>query len=736
VTALFAAASLTNAVLLFLVQPMTAKALLPAFGGTAAVWTSCMLFYQALLLAGYAYAHALGAFKPRAQAAVHLGLFAAAAFALPPLPPAGWAPPAGAGVGALLAALARAAGLPFLVLAAGAPLLQRWFARAGGERGRDPYFLYAASNAGSFLSLLAYPFVVEPAASLTGQGRLWSWGFGLAGLLWAVCARAASGPAEAAPAAARSTWRERLLWAALAAVPSSLMLGATSHLTVNIAPVPLLWVVPLAVYLATYVGAFSSRGPAFASWCALAAPLAGLLWAFSGAFDLGTKPQIFLHLGVLAVLAGALHGRLSAARPEPARLTEFYLCAAAGGVLGGLFNGVLAPLAFSGLHEYAFAVVAAMALLPDEALPPRAPGGADAESDGGPEPHWSGVALRVSAATLALTLFGEWPAAERAWDRLSGGALGPDFYDILTAVYRLLIPGALAYHLARRPAGLRAALALMLAVVASRQSVLESKSVVARERNFYGVLTVKRNEAERWTTLTHGDTIHGRQSSDPARRGEPLTYFHPTGPAADVFAAARASSARRFAVVGLGAGTLAAYAGPGDELAFFELDPDVERFARAHFTYLADAEARGTKVRTVPGDARLSLEAGGTFDLLVVDAFSSDSIPVHLVTREAVRLYRQRLSPRGLMAFHVTNRHLRLARAFARLAAEEGLYAARRKDDDASARGKNTSEWVVLAQTPEGLAPLAALGTWQGIAPVAGDPLWTDGSSSLLPLLR
>ncbi|TBR21411.1 hypothetical protein EPO15_10365 [bacterium] len=729
-TSLFAAASLVNAVLLFLVQPMTAKALLPAFGGTAAVWTTCMLFYQALLLGGYYYAHRLGRLPPRAQAAVHLALFAVAAFALPPLPPAGWAPAAGAGVGTLLLALARAAALPFLVLAAGAPLLQRWFARAGGERGRDPYFLYAASNVGSFLSLLAYPFAVEPRLSLPAQARLWSWGFGLTALVWAVCARSASGADALPEPAERSSWRERLLWVVLAGVPSSLMLGVTSHLTVNIAPVPLLWVVPLAVYLATYVGAFSSAGPAVTAWCALAAPLMGLSWAFSGAFFMGTWPQILLHLGVLAVLAGALHGRLAASRPPASRLTEFYLCAAAGGVAGGLFNGLFAPLAFSGLHEYACAVVAAMALLPDEALPPRP------EGDAGEGLHWSSVALRVSAATLALTMLGEWPWPGQVWARVSGGRLGPEFFDVLTAVYRLLVPGALAYHLARRPADLRAAFGVMLAVVAARQSVLESKSVVERQRNFYGVLTVKRHESERWMTLTHGDTIHGRQSLDPARRAEPLTYFHPTGPAADVFAAARAFAARRFAVVGLGAGTLAAYLGPGDELAFYELDPDVERFARKHFSYLADAEARGAKVTTVAGDARLSLNAGGTFDLLVVDAFSSDSIPVHLVTREAVQLYRRRLSPKGLMAFHVTNRHLRLARAFARLAAEEGLYAARRKDDDSSARGKNTSEWVVLAQTPEGLTPLAKLGTWQGIAPVAGDPLWTDDFSSLLPLLK
>lgn len=731
-TALFAAASLANAALLFLVQPMTAKALLPAFGGTAAVWTTCMLFYQALLLAGYAYAHLLGRLPARVQAAAHLALFAAAALALPPLPAAGWSPAAGAGVGTLLAALTRAAAVPFLVLAAGAPLLQRWFSRAGGARGRDPYFLYAASNAGSFLALLAYPFLVEPLASLSRQGRLWSWGFGVAALLWAACARAASGADPEPEARSPASWGERLLWVALAAVPSSLMLGATSHLTANIAPVPLLWVVPLAVYLATYVGAFSSAGPALTAWCAAAAPAAGLAWAFSGAFDLGTKPQIVLHLGVLSVLAGALHGRLAASRPPASRLTEFYLCSAAGGVVGGLFNGVFAPLAFSGLHEYAFAVVAAMALLPDEVLPSRP------EREAGPELHWSSVALRVSAATLALTVFAEWPLPGQVWARVTGGRPGPEFFDVLTVVYRLLVPAALAYHLARRPSALRAAFGVMLAVVAARQSVLESKSAVERQRNFYGVLTVKRDVKGRWMTLTHGDTIHGRQSIDPARGAEPLTYFHPTGPAGDVFAAARAASARRFAVVGLGAGTLAAYMVPEDDLTFFELDPAVERVALKHFSFLADARARGARVSTVTGDARLTLAgaAPGSFDLLVVDAFSSDSIPVHLVTREAVRLYRSRLSEGGLMAFHVTNRHLRLARAFARLAAEEGLLAARRKDNDSSAEGKNTSEWVVLAPTPAALKTLAETGRWQGITPLPGDPLWTDDSSSLLPLLR
>ncbi|TPW19213.1 MAG: hypothetical protein FD126_2910, partial [Elusimicrobia bacterium] len=352
--------------------------------------------------------------------------------------------------------------------------------------------------------------------------------------------------------------------------------------------------------------------------------------------------------------------------------------------------------------------------------------------------HWSTVALYVSAAALALAVFAEWPRPGQLWARLSPFKGAPEFFDILTAVYRLLVPGALAYHLSRRPADLRAGFAVLLAVVAARHATLESKSVVERERNFYGVLTVKRNAKEQWMTLTHGDTIHGRQSLDPARRAEPLTYFHPTGPAGDVFAAAHAASARRYAVVGLGAGTLAAYMGPGDALTFFELDPDVERVAKKHFSYLADAQARGASVSTVTGDARLTLASAGegAFDLLVVDAFSSDSIPVHLVTREAVRLYRARLSKGGLMAFHVTNRHLRLARAFARLAAEEGLFAARRKDNDSSVKGKNTSEWVVLAQTPEGLKTLAETGRWQGITPVPGDPLWTDDSSSLLPLLR
>ncbi|MBI2362408.1 MAG: hypothetical protein HYV15_03375, partial [Elusimicrobia bacterium] len=323
-TALFAAASLANALLLFLVQPMTAKALLPLFGGTAAVWTACMLFYQAALLAGYAYAHALRRLSPRAEAAVHLALLAAAAACLPPGIRAGWAPEPGAGAPALLGALALAAGLPFLALAAGAPLLQRWYARAG--RSEDPYFLYAASNLGSFGALLAYPFLVEPLWDLRAQGRLWSGAYAGLLALWCVCAwrSRAAGPADAQASGAPS-WAQRLRWAALAAVPSSLMLAVTTTVTTDIAPVPLLWVAPLALYLATYVGAFSGRGPELTRWCAAAAPLAAMAWAFAGLFDLTTRPALILHLGVLAVLAGALHGRLAESRPRASRLSEDYL---------------------------------------------------------------------------------------------------------------------------------------------------------------------------------------------------------------------------------------------------------------------------------------------------------------------------------------------------------------------------------------------------------------------------
>lgn len=722
-TALFAAASLANALLLFLVQPMTAKALLPLFGGTAAVWTACMLFYQGALLFGYAYAHALRRLAPRMETAVHLALLAAASAALPPGVRDGWTPEPGAGVVSLLAALTRAAGLPLLALAAGAPLLQRWYARSGAGRSEDPYFLYAASNLGSFGALLAYPFVVEPLWDLLGQGRLWSGAYVCLLALWCACAwRTRGGRRAVEEPSTAPGWPERLRWAALAAVPSSLMLGVTTTITTDIAPVPLLWVAPLALYLATYVGAFSGRGPGLTRWFAAAAPLAAAAWAFAGLFDLTTRPALMLHLGVLTVLAGALHGRLADARPPASRLSAYYLWAAAGGAAGGLFNGLVAPLAFSGIYEYGAAVAAAMLLLPDAAMPARPPGAEE-------ERRWWRPAL-LSAAAAALLCW--------AGDRLPWRS---DFLDVLGAVYKVLVPAALAYHLSLSPRAFRAALAALVAVFALREASADRAAVVVRERDFYGVLTVKRDTAGRWTTLTHGNTIHGRQSLDPSRRAEPLTYFHREGPAGEVFSALRAAQGgrpARVAVVGLGAGSLAAYARAGDEFVFYELDPAVERLARAHFSYLADAAARGASVRVAPGDARLTLaqESGPLYDLLVVDAFSSDSIPVHLVTREALALYRARLAPRGLVAFHVTNRHLRLARAFARQAAEAGLAAARRNDALPAEEGALASEWVVLASEPALLGPLAADGGWMGMRPTPRDPLWTDSYSSLLPLLR
>jgi hypothetical protein len=689
VSGVFAVCLFLSAGLLFLVQPLLGKLILPKFGGAPAVWNTCLVFFQAALLAGYTYAHASTAWLGvRRQAAAHAVVLLLPLAALPIAVAPEWAPrPDVPPVLPLVGLLLATAGLPFFVVSASAPLLQRWFAAAGGSR--DPYFLYAASNTGSLTALLAYPALVEPFVPLRQQAWLWAAGYAVLLLLTFTCAvllwrsdRLPEGEAGGRPAAPRpqdgaSGGRPVLLrarWVVLALVPASLLLGVTNYLTTDVSPVPLLWVLPLALYLLSFIVAFARLPAALHRLLVFLSPLTLLAVALMGFGDrAGLAWSMGLHLLAFFVAATVCHGELARLRPPVSHLTEFYLWVSVGGVLGGLFNALVAPAVFHSVVEYQVGLVLAAVLSP------------------------------------------------------------------------ALLPGA------RRPA-LRLLNRALPVLVAAAVAVLSWRTAPARgqllyrERNFFGVLRVERGTEGRTHSFIHGNVRHGLQirSPDPRQRRLPLVYYFPTGPIGQVFHAFRGPRARpRVAVVGLGVGSLAGYGEAGQEFTFFEIDPSVERIARdpRFFTYLSDAEARGARVRTVLGDARLSLEREGQarYGLLVVDAFTGDAIPTHLLTREALGLYLDRLEADGVLAFHITNDYLDLRTVLGDLARAMGLAALVQDDpgsEDEARRGKAPSVWVLLACHPGAFGDLAGSPRWQPLAGRPGARMWTDDYSNVLGVLR
>lgn len=712
---LFTATIFLNAALLFLVQPLVAKMALPLFGGSPAVWIVSMLFFQAALLGGYAYAHGQARrLSGRTSAWVHVALLGVAALTLPLALPTGFEPPASEDpTGALLALLARVVGPTFLMLAAGAPLLQRWYATTGADGADDPYFLYSASNLGSMLALLAYPFLLEPSLNLASQSRLWSGGYALLVVAMATCAFAARPrePLGEPTRLERSTVgaRERLLWLGLAAVPSSLLLGVTTYLTSNLTPIPLLWVVPLALYLATFIAAFARRPIIQAAQLGRLLPLLATPLALVLVLE-ASEPLLALaliHLGVFVTAAWMCHARLAESRPHTSHLTEFYLWIALGGVVGGLFNAAVAPLIFRTVFEYPLALAAAAMLIPGR------PG----------RRSWRDLAW--PAGIFALVGAATWVAAAIA--------VPPSGMRTLAVIG---IPAIVCFLAVDRP--LRFGLCL-LALFAATQTfdTVAGGDVLAKRRSFFGVhrVLLASNELGDFHQLVHGNTTHGKQSlSNPAI---PLTYYYPTGPAGQVFRYFTGERAKaRVGLVGLGVGALAAYGEPGQRYDYFEIDPAVEAIARnpAWFTYLRDSKA---EVRVVLGDARLTLRRApdGTYGLLVLDAFSSDAIPMHLVTVEAVRMYGMKLSPDGLLLFHVSNRFLDLRPVLGGIAARLGWDAYEQDDtgltDQEVLLGKEPSKWVLLSPRPLADAERFALGAW---SPLPGHPekAWTDDFSNLL----
>lgn len=748
--ALYGTTIALSAFLLFTVEPLVGRLTLPAFGGTPAVWATILFFFQAVLLVGYLYAH-LSATRlgPRRGAVVHvcLAVLALGALAVAPVRIGDLRDIGQPAVVNLLWILVLVVGAPALLITATTPLLSSWVAAVRGTEGgdADPYWLYALSNAGSFAALLAYPFVIEPALGLAAQRS--TWGLAVAVLVGCLAACAAIVLRQVGPVVGRSawavaavaervrvaappiTWRRRGRWLLLAAIPSGLLSAVTNFITTDLISAPLLWIGPLAIYLLTFVVAFSARGRRVlpvAEWLAPAAIT--LLWVpFGSAAGWPIAPLLLLEFGGLAVVATTLHGRLALDRPEAARLTEFYLVLSAGGVLASSFVAIVAPVLFKGVWEYPLLLVLALAALaigrsgsrpaPTRALSPAPRRGIDLS------PFLAGAAGRVLpygfvAVGLALGL-------------LAAGSIG------LEAGVRWLLVGWLILLVGGQPRFLALSTGLVLGLAV----FVLAPAAVLRDRSFFGVTEVLRPADRSVTILMNGTTVHGIQSTDPALRRIPGSYYAPHGPLGDVVALVRgragAGEGRSIGVVGLGAGTISAYAEAGDTLTFFEIDPLVARVASdpRYFTYLADAPTPPT---IVLGDARLSLEpvASGTFDLLVLDAFSSDSIPAHLLTVEAFADDARVLRPGGLLAIHVSNRYYDLAPAVASAAGRAGLTVLQRiyeptpEDRD---RGASLSHWLAATGVSADLAELRAAG-WEPVR--AGVRPLTDDHPDLLRLLR
>lgn len=719
-----------SASLLFLVQPMFAKMALPLLGGTPAVWNTCMVFFQAMLLLGYLYAHATSRLLGvRRQAILHTLVLLLPALALPIAIASGAKPPAEDNpVGWLLGLLTVSVGLPFFVLSTTNPLLQQWFAKTGHRAAKDPYFLYAASNVGSMLALLAYPFILEPALPLPIQSLTWSVGYGVFAALAVCCAVGlwTSGhrgppvavPAANAPTSDNLTFRRRARWIALSLVPSSLMLGVTTYLTSDVASVPLFWILPLSIYLLTFILVFAGRPPIRHEWMLAAVPWIVLPVALCR-FSVDIGPALMILVPVMFfVLCMVCHGELARDRPSTRHLTEFYLWMSAGGVLGGAFNALLAPLVFTTVAEYPIAIVAALALWP------------------GRKPQAPGLGPRVLDFVLPGVLLAMLIALSTVFTPSSSS-------ETLMKVFVLAVPALICFSFKERPMRFGLGIGAVL-FVAQAQTALHHRQLYA-ERSFFGIHRVLADRDGTFHLLQHGTTYHGQQLLDPSERCVPRMYYHPDGPIAEILrSAANDPRVQRVGLVGLGTGALASFCQPRQHFTFYEIDPSVRRIAETPelFSYLSEC-AQGT-VDIVMGDGRLRLAEApaASFQLLVLDAFSSDSIPIHLLTEEAFRVYLDKLADGGILMFHISNRYLDLEPVLAALADRIGLVCLVRTDQQqlpeaqAIRQGRVNSKVAVFARRPEDLGDLAGNADWTLAEPRSGVEAWTDSYSNIMGILK
>ncbi len=764
----FAVTIFAGAFLLFQVQPLIGKYILPWFGGSPGVWTTCMLFFQMLLLGGYAYAHVVSRkLKPRTQAAVHLVLVAAALATLPITPDDSWKThPAGDPTWHILALLAASLGLPYLVLATTGPLMQEWFRRTAP--GVSPYRLYSLSNIGSLLALVSYPFFFETRFTRQQQAQFWSWGLLVyaaacafcAWRLWRLPAPAAEQEAagEAAAEVLRPTAYQRLLWLGLPACASILLLAVTNKMCQDVAVIPFLWVLPLALYLLSFIISFDSPRwySRFYYTLALVAAMVAVCEALFQGTDMAIVPQVAIYSSVLFAGCMVCHGELYRLKPDPRHLTSFYLMIAAGGAVGGLFVALVAPNVFTNFYEMHLSLALTVLLLVVIAATDRK--------------ALSPARWRVLFVVLALlAAYGmnaglDWlvlwfrdrsPAAGyplwRFWTSVHLGGVPLLGWTLIAAAAAVLIwrrrraAQPLDWH--RPVCGLLGAGLVVLVVALGFQIRDGLRGSLHSARNFYGVLSVFQYEEDRpdshYYLLQHGRITHGIQFAAPERARMITSYF---GPSSGLGLAMRhfpREQGRRIGLLGLGVGTIAAYGRKGDTLRIYEINPQVTEIAAKPFTYLAHSDA---KVEVVMGDGRLSMEAEPPqqFDILIMDAFSSDAVPVHLLTREAFEIYLKHLKPDGTILVNISNRYLDLRPVVENAAKHFGLQSHHVDSADGGYDEESGGGWWLYAATWMILSRNEAFMNHESLRQAASPPdarrndipLWTDDYTSMYRILH
>ena len=728
---LFAGTLFSSATLMFILQPMFGKILLPLLGGSPAVWNTCMVFYQILLFLGYLYAHFLSSHvKQKRQIQIHVILILISFLALPIGLSENTVPPTESNpTWWLLWTLFLAIGLPFFVVSTTAPLLQKWFAHVGHHTSGDPYYLYTASNAGSLISLLSYPFLVEPNIGLTLQKNLWSCGFVVLCTLIISCGFVLwrSGQQDEITTEQSNATVEplsiatKLHWLVLALVPSSLLLGLTNFISTDIASVPLLWIIPLTLYLLTFVIVFSKWNNKVHPWMVRLQPIfliPFLAFAFIDPADLPYWAYLILHTIAFFLAVMVCHGELARLRPHTHYLTTFYLIMSFAGMLGGMFNTFVAPFIFNAVYEYPIMIVAALLL----------------------RPGTMGVLnfkLALQMIIPALLIVTGWILYSSIPDLL-------EHFDYIAI--GLMVVTVISFFFRNKPVAYAGLTAAIISLSLGLHGL--SSHTIYQERSFFGVFSVRdaiieneNKQPEKIHELYHGTTKHGAERLADSLQTVPYMYYSQPGPMGQLFKEFDSQNQNwTIGTVGLGAGALLCYSKPQQHWTIYEIDPLVIKIAQdaEYFHYL---ERCGKNAAMKVGDARLSIaaEPAQKFDLLIMDAFSSDSVPTHLLTEEALELYFSKLKPTGILAFHITNAHLSLKKVISdhaqRLKFSALIQEFNPKDKPALV---SATDWVVMARNPQNLELLAQsrLGYWEKLPLYFDMKPWTDDFTNIIEIWK